>query len=229
MSQTVVALIPARGGSRGIPRKNLADVAGKPLVVHTIDQAFAARNIGRVVVNSEDSEIRAVAASHGAEVMGRPDEFAHDSTVQEVDRLLKWSVLDLEARGPRVDVVVLLYATSPLRRVSTIETAVDLVLDGRYDSVLSVYEDMTYLWRRDGDVMSPTNYRPETRGPRQKEQWNQWAENKAVYVMTRDLLVTTGCRLGGRIGWVEMPKIESVDVDSPGDLELVRLLMGSRS
>jgi N-acylneuraminate cytidylyltransferase len=225
MTSPAVAIIPARGGSTGIPRKNLAVVAGKPLVVHTIEQALAAKNIDRVIVNSEDQEIRDVAAAAGAEVMDRPDEYAHDTTVQEVDRLLRWCILELEGRSEAVGLVVLLYPTAPLRRVATIEQAVSMVREGGYESVLSLVEDSTYLWRWEGDEVRPTNYDPRTRGPRQKEQWNQWAENKAVYVMTRDLLVTTGCRIGGRVGGVAMSKLESVDIDAPEDLELVRALM----
>lgn len=225
MEPNVVAIIPARGGSKGIPRKNLALVAGRPLVVHAIDQARACESIDRVIVSTEDEEIRDVALVHGAEVLNRPEEFIHDNSVQEVDRLLAWTVRVVENRGDHVDVVVLLYPTAPLREVETIEQAVRMVTCGGYDSVLSLYEDTTYLWRKSGDVVEPTNYAPATRGPRQKEHWNQWAENKAVYVMTRDLLISTGCRLGGRIGCVEMPKWRSIDIDKPEDLELVRSMM----
>jgi len=228
MTKPTVAIIPARGGSTGIPRKNLAVVAGRPLVAHAIEQALAARNIDRVIVNSEDEEIRSVAVESGAEVMDRPEEFTHDNSVQEVDRLLHWCVLELEGRSEKVGHIVLLYPTAPLRRVETIEEAVSMVRDGDYESVLSLVEDSTYLWRREGDEVRPTNYDPRTRGPRQQEQWNQWAENKAVYVMTRDLIVTTGCRIGGRVGCVTMSKLESVDVDAPEDLELVRILMERR-
>ena len=229
MKKTVVAIIPARGGSKGIPRKNLKEVGGKPLVGHAIDQSQACRQIDRTIVSSEDAEICEVARSFGAEVLDRSDEFIHDNSVQEVDRLLRWSVQALESRGEQVDVVVLLYPTAPLRRVETIEQAVTMVTDGGYDSVLSLYEDSTYLWRKAGDVVEPTNYVPAERGPRQKESWNQWAENKAVYVMTRDLLIDTGCRLGGRIGHVEMSKLESIDVDHPDDLRLVEVILQSRA
>ena len=220
----VYAIIPARGGSQGIPRKNLADLAGKPLVAHTIAQAQAAERVTQVYVSSEDAEIREVAAGYGASVIERPDEFIHDNSIQEVDRLLKWTVLELESQGHEIDIVVLLYATSPLREVATIDAAVRMVAEEGYDSVLSLYEDTTYLWKLAGDTATPTNYDPATRGPRQKENWNQWAENKAVYAFTRDLLVETGCRLGGKIGYVEMPKWRSVDVDKQDDLELVRAL-----
>jgi N-acylneuraminate cytidylyltransferase len=221
---SVYAFIPARGGSKGIPRKNLADLAGKPLIAHAIEQAKASTRISEFFVSSEDAEIRAAAETYGAKTISRPDEFIHDNSVQEVDRLLKWTVLELEQQGHRIDIVVLLYATSPLRQVETIDEAVRMVSEGGYDSVLSLYEDTTYLWKRNGDSVSPTNYEPATRGPRQKENWNQWAENKAVYAFKRDLLVNTECRLGGKIGYVEMPKWRSVDIDKPEDLELVRKL-----
>jgi N-acylneuraminate cytidylyltransferase len=225
---SVYAFIPARGGSKGIPRKNLADLAGKPLIAHAILQAKASQTIDHVIVSSEDEEIRNVAADYGAEVIGRPEEFVHDNSIQEVDRLLKWTVLELEKAGHAIDIGVLLYATSPLREVKTIDRAVQMVLNGEYDSVLSLFEDTTYLWKRTPDGVEPTNYDPKTRGPRQKENWNQWGENKAVYVFKRDLLVDSGCRLGGRIGFVEMPKWRSVDIDKPEDLELVRKLYAVR-
>ena len=225
MTKRVVAIIPARGGSQGIKRKNIVDVAGIPLVAHTIKQSLACKRIHRTIVNSEDDEIRDIAQSFGAEVMGRPDEYTQDNSFQEVDRLLRWAVLELEAQGHQMDVVVLLYATSPLRQGETVDRAVQMVTEEGYDSVLSIYEDTTYLWQMDGDTVSPTNYDPAKRGPRQKEAWNQWAENKAVYVMTRDLLVDTGCRLGGKIGYVEMPAWRSIDVDKPSDLEIVRILI----
>lgn len=229
MNEQVIAIIPARGGSKGIPRKNIQDVAGKPLVAHTIEQALTSTRVSRVIVNSEDAEIRRVAESFGAETMNRPEEFHHDNSIQEVDRLLIWCVAELERRGHQVDVVTLLYPTAPLRRVETIDRALTMVLEEGYDSVLSLYEDKTYLWKMNVDgTVSPINYDPKTRGPRQKEEWNQWAENKAVYAMRRDLLMKTGCRLGGRIGCIEMQKLESVDVDGPDDLELVRAILARK-
>lgn len=228
-SSKVLAIIPARGGSKGITRKNLRPLDGKPLIAHTISPALACPLIDHVVVNSEDAEIREVAQSLGAEVQDRPEEFWHDSTVQEVDRLLMWAVEDLESKGTQIEVVVLLYATAPLRRLEHITQTVDLVLNQDFDSALTLFEDTTYLWSVEGDQAVPTNYDPKLRGPRQKEAWNQWGENKAVYAMKRDLLMTTGCRLGGRIGYVEMSKLDSIDIDRPEDLEAANIILGLRS
>lgn len=220
----VYAIVPARGGSQGIPLKNLKEIDGTPLVSIAAEHGLEAEAIDHVIVNSDHDEIREAGAAAGAETMDRPERFTQDDSVQEVDRLLQWCVEQLEEDGRQVDVVVLLYPTAPLRTVETIEEAVEMVTDGPYDSVLSLYEDHNYLWERDGDVVRPTNYDPAKRGPRQKEDWNQWVENKAIYVMTRDLLMETGCRLGGEIGHVEMPEWRSIDVDEPADLSLARWL-----
>lgn len=221
----VLAIIPARGGSKGIPRKNIIDLGGKPLVAHTIEHASKARNIDDFIVNSDDAEIREIASSFGAKTMDRPDEYAHDQILQEVDLLLKWSVEQYEKKyATKVDIVVLLYPTAPLRDVPSVEKAVDMVKEGSYDSVLSLYHDTRYLWKKNGDeTVSAQNYDPNNRMPRQKEVWNQWAENKAIYVMKKELLFNVG-RIAQRCGYVEMEKWRSIDIDEFVDLEMARAL-----
>lgn len=218
----ILAITPARGGSKGVPRKNIKTLAGKPLLQHTVEAARACPLITSYVVNTEDEEIRSVAKSLGVEVQSRPEDFWHDNTFQEVDRLLQWAVADFESREGRVDIVVLLYPTAPLRPAKAITDCIDLVLNQGYDSALTLREDRSYIWQRTDKsaTVEPVNYDPKKRGPNQLEGWNQWVENKAVYVMKRDLLMETGCRLGGHIGYVEMSKLESIDIDLPEDFEL---------
>ena len=240
---TVLGIIPARGGSKGIPRKNLRLLSGRPLLSHTIEAALRAETLDRIIVNTEDDEIADVARSLGVPVQGRPEEFWHDNTFQEVDRLLQWAVSEYEREAGPVEVVVLLYPTSPLRPVSAIDETVRLVTEGGCDSALTLVESRQYLWRRttadeheavtevgeaDLGPVEPTNYDPARRGPNQLEGWNQWIENKAVYAMRRDLLMETGCRLGGRIGGVRMSRLESIDVDTTDDLALTEAILRSR-
>jgi N-acylneuraminate cytidylyltransferase len=225
---TVVAITPARGGSKGVPRKNVRPLLGKPLLQYTIEAAQACALIDRYIVNTEDDEIRTFAESRGVETQARPEEFWHDNTFQEVDRLLQWAVQDLESRGGRVEIVVLLYATSPLRRTQHITDCIDLVLNQGFDSALTLREDRSYIWERNSGTARPVNYDPKTRGPNQLEGWNQWIENKAVYAVKRDLLMAEGCRLGGRIGCVEMSKLESVDIDRPEDFRLAEAILQMR-
>lgn len=227
----VLAITPARGGSKGVPRKNIKPLAGKPLIQHTIDAAAGCLLIDTYIVNTEDEEIRQVAESLGVRTQNRPEDFWYDNTFQEVDRLLQWSVTDLESQGEKIDIVVLLYATAPLRRTEHITDCVDLVLNQGFDSALTLVEDRSYIWRKTGNgpkEVEPVNYDPKKRGPNQKEGWNQWVENKAVYVMKSDLLMKTGCRLGGRIGFTEMSKLESVDIDLPQDFELAEQILKMR-
>jgi len=221
----VFAIVPARGGSEGIPLKNLREIDGRPLVSIAAGHGLEAETIDHTIVNSDHPKIRAAGKAAGAEAMDRPERFAHDDSTQEVDRLLQWCVEQLESEGQTVDVVVLLYPTAPLRTVEKVDEAVRMVVDGPYDSVLSLYEDDSYHWAvQEDETVEPTNYDPPQRGPRQNEEWNQWTENLAVYVVDRDTLMVTGVRVEGRTGYVEMPRWRSVDIDEPADLHLARLL-----
>lgn len=228
----IFAITPARGGSKGVPRKNIKPLAGKPLLQHTVDAAQACPRIDRYIINTEDDEIRSTAKALGVETQSRPEDFWYDNTFQEVDRLLQWSVRDLEEKGAVIDIVVLLYATAPLRKTEHITKCIDLVQNRGFDSALTLVEDRSYIWERKGsesNEVMPVNYDPAKRGPNQKEGWNQWVENKAVYVMKRDLLMETGCRLGGRVGFVEMSKLDSIDIDTLDDFKLAERILEIRS
>ena len=223
----VLAITPARGGSKGVPRKNIKILDGKPLIQYTIEAANASPLITKYIVNTEDEEIAEVAQSLGVEVQNRPEDFWYDNTFQEVDRLLQWCVKDLEQKGKKIDIVVLLYATAPLRKTEAITNCIDLVLNKGYDSSLTLMESRSYIWEKTDKTskVQPVNYDPKKRGPNQIEGWNQWIENKAVYVMKRDLLMDTGCRLGGKIGCVEMSKYESIDIDTMDDFMLAETIL----
>lgn len=224
---TVLAITPARGGSKGVPRKNIKPMAGKPLLQYTVEAVQACPLVDRYIINTEDEEIRRVAESLGVGTQNRPEDFWHDNTFQEVDRLLMWAVSDLEKKGADIHIVVLLYPTAPLRPIRAITECVDLVLNQGFDSGLTLCEDRSYIWERvnQGTAVEPVNYDPKKRGPNQLEGWNQWKENKAVYVMKKDLLMETGCRLGGQIGFVEMDRLESIDIDRPEDFRLAEMIM----
>lgn len=218
----VYAIIPARGGSQGIPGKNLKQIDGEPLVGIAARQAIQADKIDHAVVNSDDPDIRAAVDDYDVQVMDRPEKYAQGDMMMGVDKFLNWQVSELEEQDHDIDIVVLLYPTGPLRPVEKIDETVRRVSDQGFDSALTLYEDDRYLWKTDSDTAKPTNYDPASRGPRQLEDWNQWAENKAIYAMTRNLLVGTGCRLGDSIGYVEMSELRSIDIDNPVDLELAR-------
>lgn len=223
----VLGITPARGGSKGIPRKNIKLMNNKPLIQYTIEAAKDCELITDYIVNSEDQEIRDVASKLGIDTQDRPEEFWHDNTFQEVDRLLKWSVLEYEKKHSKIDIVVLLYATAPLRESEDIRKCLNLIINNGFDSSLTLREDRSYIWQREdkSNFVKPINYDPKKRGPNQLEGWNQWIENKAVYAMKRDLLIQTGCRLGGKVGFVEMSRLKSIDIDILDDFLLAEQLL----
>jgi CMP-N-acetylneuraminic acid synthetase len=215
----IVGLIPARGGSKGIPRKNLAPLAGRPLIVWTIEAARASRTLTRVVVSTDDGEIAAVARDQGVEVLDRPAELAEDET----------PMLDVirHALGQlgSVDVLVVLQPTSPLRRPDHIDQALLVLLeDERRDVVVSVVEvphrfRPGKLMARDGARLVPLGEEPLHRqGP------SLYARNgPAVLALRPDRL---GDDLyGGDVRPYVMDARDSVDVDEAFDLRLAELLI----
>lgn len=227
MSGDVLSIIPARGGSRRLPGKNLLPVAGKPLLVHTVDHALGAARIDRVVVSTDDPAIAGTARHAGAEVVDRPAELAVDTAPSEAALL---HVLDvLEAReGYRPELVVFLQATAPVRTAADVDRAVDRLRDEGADSLLSVVESRRFLWRLEGGRPAPLNYDPRER-PRTQDRRPEYHENGSIYVMKTEVLRETGNRLGGRITLHPMAEECFVDVDGPLDLALAEAVLRWRS
>ena len=223
----VLGVIPARGGSKSIPRKNLADVGGKPLVAHMIGHALAASRVSDVVVSTEDSEISAVAKEYGAEVpFLRPRELAGDEVLSLP--VVQHAVREMEAlKGCVYDTIVLLQPTAPLCRPEDIDACIHRLEQGDCDSAVTVIEVKTlhpYRMKRiiDGDVL--LNYvdqgfedmRPrQTLPPVYKRSGAAYASKRSV-VMEQDTLVGDNARA------VIVPQDTGVDIDTPEDLELAR-------
>lgn len=144
---TALVVIPARGGSKGIPRKNLLSVGGRPLIAWTIAQALEAQQDDDVIVavSTEDAEIAEVAAAHGARVIQRPAELATDDAPTEPTVLHAMDVV--EAEGTALDAVVLLQATSPVRRPDTIRRALAMFREKGVDALVGVVPESPFFWR----------------------------------------------------------------------------------
>jgi CMP-N,N'-diacetyllegionaminic acid synthase len=220
-----LAVIPARGGSTRVPRKNLAPVGRHPLIAHTILAARQAEEVNAVVVSTDSDEIAEVSLCYGAQVVRRPAELATAEAPSEP--ALIHAILAYEAGGVPVDLVVMLQATSPLRSAARIDEAVRLQRRTRCDSVVSVVRDVGYyfLGELDAEARLSLSYDPRRR-LRTQEIPPRYRENGAIYVMKRAQIVEGGCRIGGDVRALVMDERESVDIDSPLDLELCRLLAG---
>ena len=221
--RNIIAIIPARGGSKGIPGKNLRLLAGIPLIAHSIRAAHATPGISRTIVSTDDEEIRRVALSYQAEVVPRPESISGDRAASELALL---HVLDSvrEEEGQDPEVLVFLQPTSPLRRADDIMRALEVFFQHEADSLFSACHIEGFLWRRAGDVVEPVNYSPQQRKMRQQLDHESLEENGSIYILKPEILRNHGSRLGGRIAVYHMPKITSYQVDTPDDLVLLEKL-----
>lgn len=221
-----VAIIPARGGSKGIPRKNICAIAGKPLLAYTIEHAKATPAIDRVVVSTDAPEIVAVATTYGAEVVWRPSEISGDRAASELALLHALDALAIRD-GYRPDLVVMLQATSPLRQAHDVQRAIETMLADGADSLFSACTLHGFVWRRNGTGLASVSYDYRTRRMRQDTP-EDLLENGSIYVTRHDLLRATGNRLGGRIAVYRMDPLDSLQVDEPADLLAVERLLRAR-
>ena len=220
----IIAIIPARGGSKGIPRKNIKEFCGKPLIAHIIEAALKVKELDRIIVSTEDKEIAQVAKKYGAEVLERPKELARDET--PTFPVIRHAVTYLEKEeNYKPDVIVLLYSTSPLLKPERISEAVKMLINRNLDSVLSVVEDKGHYWiEEDGKF---ERLYPKVLKNRQFTK-PLFKENGAIYVCRRDILMQSETMIGGKVGLFEMQRGESIDIDEPLDFEIAEFIMRKR-
>ena len=219
----VLGVVPARGGSKGVPRKNVRPLAGEPLIGHTLRSALAAPEIDRLVVSTEDAEIAEVARSYGVRVVDRPAALASDESPTEAALLHALEVL--EAEGERFDVVLVLEPTSPLRSPATIRRAVAICVDGGAPSVLPVRETRENIgFVRDG------LFRPVVPGaPRRRQEREPfYVESSTVYACRVDYLRRTGTLVAERWAALVVPGDEAADINSEEDFRWVEFLLNER-
>jgi YrbI family 3-deoxy-D-manno-octulosonate 8-phosphate phosphatase len=211
-----LAIIPARGGSRGIPRKNLQLVGGLPLVARTLRTATDSGVFATVAVTTDDLGIARVALDAGATLVMRPAPLARDTSPTEPAMAHALEELEDEDE-PRYDSVWLLQATSPLLDAEDLQRARDLLESGDYDAVIGVYEGHPFSWKTDADGLLNPNYDLAAR-PRRQDLGTVYRENGALYGVLRQLWDREGLRVAGRVAPVPMPAWRSLDVDDPEDL-----------
>lgn len=222
-SLRVLAVIPARGGSKGIPGKNIRPVGGRPLLAWTVAAAKASAYVDRTILSSDDPEIIEVALRYGCDVpFQRPSELSSDTTTS-VDVALH--ALELT---PGYDVLVLLQPTSPLRVAADIDAALDLLIETGAPSCVSVVEAESHPWlafRQDAGRLQPFCAPPDA-SLRRQDLPPAYVLNGAVYAVKADAL-RTGERLFGAGETVPlvMPTERSYDVDTWDDLRIVDELL----
>lgn len=220
----VIAMIPARGGSRGIPGKNLLSLAGKPLLAYSIEHAMAVPQVEKVVVSTDDKQIAAVAESLGAFVVPRPALLSGDEASSESALLHAMDYLNGEGAADP-DFVLFLQATSPLRKEDSIRAALDQCMREGSDSLFSASPQQGFVWRFRPGVLESVTYDFSNRSRRQDLDGEYLVENGSFYIFKPWILRKHGNRLGGAVSCYRMGFIESLQIDEPADVATAALLI----
>ncbi len=227
--KTILAVIPARGGSKGVKRKNLRNVGGKPLIEWTIDAAKNAQYIDRVIFSSEDQELMGVATELGCEVpFARPDDLATDtaSTIDVVCHAIREC-------GKAHDYVVLLQPTSPLRSSEDIDKVVSMCVKNNAPACVSVSKvSKSPYWmyeREDSGLLNSLSIRPEIQAYRRQDLPPVYQLNGAVYIADCNWLLEQNSFICEKTLSYVMPSERSIDVDEELDLIMVNTILSMRN
>jgi len=224
----ILALIPARGGSKRLPRKNIKSLADKPLIGWSIDSALSCDKINTVIVSSDDSEVIDVAKKMGAEApFVRPEELSLDNSVSF--DVAKHAIEYYASRGEFFDFLLLLQPTSPLRRLSHIEESLQLLVEKKADAVISVCkESHSPLWSNtiDDDFSLKGFIQEKVKNKRSQDLPQYYRLNGAIYLVKIDkALEENTLFLSDNIYAYEMDEISSIDIDTELDFLLAELLI----
>ena len=217
-SLNISVIIPARGGSKGIPGKNIKNFEGKPLITHTIDYALSSKHlINNIIVSTDDDQIAAISKASGVEIIERPKHLATDTASTE-------SVIEhaIPLIKPNPDILILLQPTSPLRPKGSLEIAINKFIDGNYDSFLSLSPTHNFFWSINKNY-AKAKYDFNNRPRRQDivESKMNYVENGSIYIFTTKNFNFTKNRLGGNIGYIIFDEEFSHEVDTPQDLKIL--------
>ena len=225
---TVLGIVTARGGSKGVPRKNIAPLCGKPLLAYTAEAALASRRLTRVILSTDCPEIARIGGEWGLETLPRPAELARDNTPSIP--VLQHVVRELEARGQRYDAVFVLQPTTPLRKAADIDGAIELLEATGADSVISFVDvgekqpaRMKYIDGQ-GRVIDPP-YAELFEGQRRQDLPRTYLREGSVYVTRMPVLMQQNSLKGDDCRAWLVPHDQTVNIDEPFDLWLAEKLM----
>ena len=215
MKKKIVAFIPARGGSKGIPKKNLVGLNGKPLLYYSIEAAKNSEKIDEVWVSSDCEEIISFSNSSGAKTLKRPDYLCHDNATSE-------SAIEHFCENVQFDTMVFIQATSPLINSNILDGALFEHFGDDRDSTVSGFLDHGFWWNDSGPMFDPMNR------PTRQMQGNMYKESGMFYITSKESFLASKCRYSGVSKIYEVDRISSLEVDSYEDLKLIEHIIRSR-
>lgn len=222
----ILGIIPARGGSKGIKLKNLVKLNDTPLLFYTVNAVKNSSYNIRTIISTDHKKIENYAFKLGSQVIKRPkrlsgSKISVESTIEHVLKILE------QKENYVPDIILLLQNTCPLRTSKHIDSAIKLFLKENFDSVLSGFKSHYFLWTKNNTGISALNYNPKKR-PNRQEMKYQFVENGAIYITKFASFKKSKCRISGKIGFYEMSKESSVDIDSIHDLHLAEFFLNNQ-
>ena len=208
----IISLIPARKGSKGIPNKNLINLCGKPLISYAIE-ASKQSAVDETWVSSDSDEILNVSKNLGAKTIKRPSKFSDDSATSE-------SALLHFAEKVDFNILVFIQCTAPLIKYQDINKGIDKIK--KFDSVLSVSETHQMFWDEKGPLYDINNRL------RRQNSRKRYLETGSFFITSKKNLLKFKNRLSGNIGFVEIPKYRSFDIDNDNDIKIVETIINSK-
>ncbi|OLT55932.1 acylneuraminate cytidylyltransferase family protein [Moorena bouillonii] len=222
---TTVCIIPARGGSKGVPRKNIKPLNSLPLIIYSIIDATEASLVDQLYVTTDDAEIASKVEEYGASIIKRPDELAGDTASSEL--ALAHALDEIERSGIHPNLIVFLQCTSPIRSGIDIDNAIQKLQAEDADSLVSVSPSHRFLWKQVDGVAKSINYDYRDR-PRRQDMNPQYVENGSIYIFKPWVLQKLGNRLGGKISLFPMSEAAAHEIDSPLDFEIAEFFLNQQ-
>lgn len=222
----ILAIIPARGGSKGIRNKNTKLLASKPLIAYTIESASQAK-LDRIIVSTDNEKIASISKKMGAEVIWRPAGISGDFDSSEAALLHAVDFLE-KSEGYKADILVMLQCTSPLTLPEDIDGTIQILLDTNADSALAVTPFHYFLWQIDKKGCAVgINHNKDVRLLRQQNN-QQYLETGAVYVMRLPKFKKAKHRFFGKTSMFVVPPERCLEIDEPSDLYIAEFLLEKR-
>ncbi len=222
MTKNILAIIPARGGSKGLLRKNIIDLAGKPLIAWTIEASLNSKYITKTVVSSDDDEILNISKQYKSDIIKRPSELSLDTTASEP--VVKHAIENLK-KNENFDYLVLLQPTSPLRDVKNIDDAFDILFKSDANALISVVETNNKILKafkqnKDGYIDGISNNKYPFM--RRQDLPKIYLSNGAIYIIKIDEFLNNNSFFTNKTISYVMDNIKSLDIDTKEDLEKVK-------
>tara|TARA_B100000700_G_C14938680_1_gene805653 strand:+ start:649 stop:1323 length:675 start_codon:yes stop_codon:yes gene_type:complete len=213
----IISIIPARGGSKGIPKKNIKKILDLPLITHSINYSLSSNKITTTYVSTDDPEIKKISKKAGASVIDRPKNIAGDTATTE--SAIEHALLNITIDP---DIIILLQPTSPFRPNKSLDKAIDHFILNKYDSLLSISPTHNFIWKIKNDIAIPKyDYLNRPRRQDIKQHEINFIENGSLYIFTKKHFNNYNNRLGGKIGYVIFDEKFSKEIDTELDFTIL--------